>query len=302
MSHDLKKKYQKRNTDNTVLVVLIIAAFLLGAFYIHYKYESKLQTAQKIGTLHQQIEKYIHNNPDPQHESIVKSSVYWPSLKLYSSSYPQNIYRPLLSLVTEWNPDNPDPPAIFNETLQHFNYSNPEERAMAEQYRNAEVPFKLYDIPEFNQISERWTDQYLSNQMKTHGTPHVEKSPTNHFMYWNIRGHHMRDYVPPTEIVDMSFDQWLREARDADNNKITNTSTHYYFMTGALAGDHSKSFIARDLRLFSTRKNNFFITNVMANKGIQCRFSMRGIIAESHYDSGLYFICLKSSPCSAVIN
>ena len=82
------------------------------------------------------------------------------------------------------------------------------------------------------------------------------------------------------------FTDWLLKAYHADETKLSNASVHYYFQTGAEANDHLRSFVSRDLTLFSTRKNNFFITNVAANKGIQCRFSTRGIIAESHYDAG----------------
>jgi hypothetical protein len=57
----------------------------------------------------------------------------------------------------------------------------------------------------------------------------------------------------------------------------------YYFFRN----DHGSKIIEVDLPLFATKEDNFFISNVRANKGIQCRFGMRGFIAESHYDSGL---------------
>lgn len=52
-------------------------------------------------------------------------------------------YDNLLNVVEKWNPDDPEIPADFKEVLQQFNYSNPVERAMAEKYRNAEIPFKM---------------------------------------------------------------------------------------------------------------------------------------------------------------
>ena len=63
-------------------------------------------------------------------------------------------------------------------------------------------------------------------------------------------------------------------------------------MTGTAAGDNLRSYVSKDLPFFSTRKNNFFISNVGANKGIQCRFGMRGIIAEAHYDSGRNMVAM----------
>ena len=67
---------------------------------------------------------------------------------------------------------------------------------------------------------------------------------------------------------------------------------HYYLMTGVQAGrtvHRNKAlsqFISKDLPIFSTVENNFFVTRVDANKGIQCRFGMKGVIAEAHYDGG----------------
>lgn len=67
---------------------------------------------------------------------------------------------------------------------------------------------------------------------------------------------------------------------------------HYYLMTGVQAGrlvhkNHRLSqFISADLPCFSTVDENFFVTAVDANKGIQCRFGMKGVIAEAHYDGG----------------
>jgi hypothetical protein len=44
--------------------------------------------------------------------------------------------------------------------------------------------------------------------------------------------------------------------------------------------------VSSDLGVFSTVRENFFVTNVAGNKGIQCRFGMKGVIAEAHYDGG----------------
>jgi Cupin-like domain len=90
----------------------------------------------------------------------------------------------------------------------------------------------------------------------------------------------------------MSFKKWLETANAADLIKLANSTEHFYFMSNAQAGDRGNTFIARDLSLFSTPTNNFFITNTKANKGIQCRFGMRGIIAEAHYDSGRNMVAM----------
>jgi hypothetical protein len=45
-------------------------------------------------------------------------------------------------------------------------------------------------------------------------------------------------------------------------------------MSNAPPRDRGRTFVSRDLPVFSTKTNNFFITDVDANKGIQCRFGI----------------------------
>ena len=223
-----------------------------------------------------------------------------------NGTYP--LYISLLDIITRWNPDNPDPPAEFQETLQHFNFSNPDEMIMAANFRNAELPFKIYDIPEFVSAALKWDDHYLTSQFhNVVQSRRVEKSRNNHFMYWNgnMRGQ-MRDYwVPPTEFVtSMQFESWLQIAKRADEAKVTKESVHYYFMTNAPPSSSGEevSFISRDLPSFSDARKNFFVTNTAANKGIQCRFGMRGIIAEAHYDSGRNMVAMIKGAKRYILN
>lgn len=227
-------------------------------------------------------------------------TIRYPAIESYDEHhYPK--YNPLLSRIEEWNPDNPDVPADFTETLMHFNFSNPQERNMAMAYRNAEVPFKVYDVPFVSAVMEKWTDDYLSRALREGGkaSRHVEKSESNHFMYWALKPwkkQRNQSYKSPTEIVtaEMDFDQWLPYAQKADHDKTRPVANkedkqhdpYYYLMTNALKGDHAATFVARDIPVFSEGRKNFFIPKPDLNKGIQCRFGMRGIIAEAHYDSG----------------
>jgi hypothetical protein len=217
------------------------------------------------------------------------SAIHWPEVTEYSKeNYPN--YKSLLSNLENWNPDDPNLPLSFNETLQHFNYSDPRERKMAEVYRNAEVPFKLYDIPEVELVRAKWNYKYLSSVLKFEWA-RVEESKDNHFMFFIEKS--FPNWKPPQKVVySMSFSRWYQLAREADEVKLSSNSTHYYYVLGSRPHDTSSSFIARDLPFFSTQKENFFITRVKDNKGIQCRFGMRGVIAATHYDSGRNMIAM----------
>jgi hypothetical protein len=51
---------------------------------------------------------------------------------------------------------------VIVETLQHFDFQNEEQMKAAVLYRDSEVPFKIYNIPEIQNVTNRWTDEYLA--------------------------------------------------------------------------------------------------------------------------------------------
>jgi hypothetical protein len=124
---------------------------------------------------------------------------------------------------------------------------------------------------------------------------HVEESPTNRFMYWTTT--HKRvdaSYQPPTRVVSdaFDFDSWSKKAEQADVVQLDNSSAHYYFMTGSQRSDDERNFVYRDLSVFRSNEANFFIPTPEFSKGTQCRFGMRGVIAEAHYDSGRNMVAM----------
>ena len=73
--------------------------------------------------------------------------------------------EPLGTLMTRWPQDDIDnPPQPFVERLQHFDYNNPEQVTMALKFRDAELPFKVYNVPEVVAAGKKWTDEYVSSQ------------------------------------------------------------------------------------------------------------------------------------------
>jgi len=274
------------------LCIFALLLFAIGLFGIH-KQRRAIQSLPAVNM--EDLDGYgLGNTLSSTSSSSASSfplSIIRPQIsELGSGVYPT--FRSLLSCVQEWHPDQPDAPSTFRETLMHFNYSDPMERAMAEKYRNAELPFKLYDVRELDEVAQiKWTEEYLHKHMKN-TKPHVEQSDSNHFMYWSIKSKEQNQgYSPPTELIDLTFEQWHELAKRADEAKIDSNAKHFYFMAGTIGKDKT-SFLAKDLDIFSTKQENFFITNVEANKGIQCRFGMRGIIAEAHYDSGRNMVAM----------
>ena len=76
--------------------------------------------------------------------------------------------KPLKEILQDWDQNNFDnPPQPFQETLLHFDYSDEHQREIAKKYRDLEIPFKLYNVPELQAASLKWTDEYVSNRFDT---------------------------------------------------------------------------------------------------------------------------------------
>ncbi len=50
--------------------------------------------------------------------------------------------------------------------MARFNWSDPVQRDRARVYRNAEVPFVINGVPEVDAVVGKWTDEYLSRQVR----------------------------------------------------------------------------------------------------------------------------------------
>ena len=55
-------------------------------------------------------------------------------------------FSSLLGIINKWNPDNVTIPIDFIDLLPLFNFSNLNERKIAKKYRDAEIPFKIYNF------------------------------------------------------------------------------------------------------------------------------------------------------------
>jgi len=220
--------------------------------------------------------------------------------------YPQ--MSSLADMMRDW-PQTQDYEGIFSEKLLRFNYSNPSERAAAERFRDEELPFKVYDIPSITRTSRKWKDDdYIDdNFMKkrdrykrsvglAHGN--AQESPNHYFAFfvpekWSIAALGL----PPIRNTNMTYSEWAEHARYADAVGLKGDQPHYYWQAGVPAEERHhererQTFITKDMPLFSTTEDNFFVFEVESQKGIQCRFGERGVTAATHYDGGRNMVAM----------
>ncbi|RYF00038.1 MAG: hypothetical protein EOO41_00110, partial [Methanobacteriota archaeon] len=88
------------------------------------------------------------------------------------------------------------------------------ERAQAEEYRKAEVPFVIRNVPDAQRVIKEWaSDDVLSSAMGT--SPYVaDVNDNNHFMYFH-KSAALRNasYVRPTTEERVTVTAWLERAR-----------------------------------------------------------------------------------------
>jgi len=221
--------------------------------------------------------------------------------------------------VRNWNPDSVEvPPAVF-ASLCRFDFSSPLERANAKAYREAELPFIMYNHPKMQETVAKWSDvAYLGHQLGKRKYL-IESSKNNHFMYFSGRNG-PAGWVPPVTETRMGWHEWLAFA--TTNANATSESPHLYFRTSSKEASTPDSttrqfceferatadllpfrhtfypanadplplpqvrFLEEDLSMLTPAGDaaNDFIVDRKGSRGIFCRFGMHGINAAAHFD------------------
>lgn len=197
--------------------------------------------------------------------------------------YPQAFS--MLDITNNWNPDNTDIPPQHYDSLCHFDYQNATQLQQAYNYRAAERPFVAYNMPDVDEVVRKWNDvDYLHKRLggKKYRT---EVSEDNHFMYWRqARGNFLRTkegagWKPPTDIVTTTFEDWVEFAVKNQNRSLAERD-HQYFR---VSSDQANPWLFDELPFFQPKKS-LLLVEPREQKGIHCRFGMRSVIAEAHFD------------------
>eukprot|EP00546_Thalassionema_frauenfeldii_P021955 CAMPEP_0178897006 /NCGR_PEP_ID=MMETSP0786-20121207/1503_1 /TAXON_ID=186022 /ORGANISM="Thalassionema frauenfeldii, Strain CCMP 1798" /LENGTH=462 /DNA_ID=CAMNT_0020567501 /DNA_START=421 /DNA_END=1809 /DNA_ORIENTATION=+ len=207
-------------------------------------------------------------------------------------------------LFTRWPQDELEkPPSPIIEQLIHFDFSDPKDLAMAKTFRDARVPFKVYNIPEILAAGERWTDEYVSSQFdrqdssaRSHGT--CQESHDNFFAFYSPATWHTNIMGPPPyRNNDWTYQKWSNHAKYADVTSLSFDQPHFYWQSGVPPSERHEpkdkwTFVSRDLPSFSANTETFFQFQPEEQKGIQCRFGERGVTAATHYDNGQNMVAM----------
>lgn len=199
---------------------------------------------------------------------------------------------PIKSILDNWNTDSAVIPPRHYDAICKFDYQTEYAKALA--YRNAEVPFVVYNIPEVEEVVRKWKDpDYLNKKLGPNKKYKCEKSEDNHFMYWKNVGNAAEKFTnlrtgtgqweKPTDHAMLTFNQWLLSSVTSHNKSINEIPEHYYFRATAMGESGESGWLFDELTFFQPKKS-LFIVDPSQQRGIHCRFGMKSVIAESHFD------------------
>ena len=137
--------------------------------------------------------------------------------------------------------------------------------------------------------TERWNQPGYMDDLLGKVKHRTEFSPNNHFMYWNRPDpkHVATNWTAPTKMLRMPYQEWLSHANVTDESQLTSHMDHWYFrLIGCGEMDHGKcdrgssEYLFDELPFFQPRiDNDLYMTQPQHQKGIHCRFGMKGVIA-----------------------
>mmetsp|Transcript_17015 Transcript_17015/g.24717 ORF Transcript_17015/g.24717 Transcript_17015/m.24717 type:complete len:499 (+) Transcript_17015:1-1497(+) len=206
------------------------------------------------------------------------------------------------AVLDNWAPDDTAPrPKIF-QGLCTFDYETEKEKAI--HYREAELPYVIRDDPSVLRTVERWAQpEYMEKLLGEKTRYRTEYSEDNHFMYWTKPKKKNRDMVPenwspPTDMMRMPFKKWLDHANVTDESLLGPDREHWYFRLigcgemGRCDNDSSE-YLFDELSFFQPREDNqLYMVEPKKQKGIHCRFGMKGVIAENHFDGSRNMVAI----------
>lgn len=203
----------------------------------------------------------------------------------------------IIDVLSNWNPDNTTLPHKIYQGVCALDWNDPEQRHLAQRYREAELPFLIHNHPELWRTAERWSHYgYLHKLLGGDDAMYRnEHSHDNHMPYWKLRDplRPPQGWTPPTENVDLSYADWYTKAMQLEqvsDHRITQTEHYYFRLNGIFEGNNG--FLYEELPIFVPTSNSFFMPEPENQRGINCRFGSKGIIAETHFDLSRNFITI----------
>jgi hypothetical protein len=195
-----------------------------------------------------------------------------------------------MSILTDWNPDDTDIPVSIYQGLCIFDWTVKQDRQKVDTYRRAEQPFVLRNHPDVLTVAERWNSPGYLEQIMGPDPQRMDHATSNHLMFARVSKKDKKlpeDWKPPTDTMYMPFSEWLVKAQEIQEAEDQAERDHWYLRlnSNCRRGKKKNVEVMCDELPFFTPVQNLFMVETNDYRGINCRFGMKGSIAEAHYDS-----------------
>lgn len=196
-------------------------------------------------------------------------------------------------ILNNWPTDDTNIPKFHYDSLCHFNYQDVDDKKKIMNYQAAEVPYIVYNYPPSDETVIKWSDlEYLKSKIGNYEQS-TELSETNHFMYYRIpkkmKPSLRASWKPPTTKTSMKFKDFLEHGLKQHNVTLSNRK-HAYLRVSSRSPMKSKDnlnyWLYQDMPWFDPPKkqNNIVMRGYEKSRGIHCRFGMKAVTAETHFD------------------
>lgn len=192
----------------------------------------------------------------------------------------------LIDILNHWPADDTHPRAQIYDSLCVFDYVK--DARKARKYRDAEVPFVVKGDPSVARTAERWNTPFYLAALFGEIEHDVDYSVTNHFLEWTKEWLPPSEWKPPTQRMSMTFRDWVRRANVTDAMLGPNMPHWYFHIGGCREGrkcaPEPSDYIFDELPFYQPKANSLYVKDSNWQRGIFCRFGMKGVIVENHFD------------------
>lgn len=227
------------------ILLAVVIIFILSFWFnlVYHSISTDLIEIRHHNIADYQIPSYLLS----KEEYIQQSGLFTGSNTPASSSeeYPK-LFR-LQTLLTTWPSVDVSPQAWMkspahpsrgsSQSLYRFNFQNSTERALALFYRDREVPFIVYNVPELDDAAKYEFTLTNMNAQLGKMPRLVEHSASQNFMYYTLKNplltaRRFPEWKAPQTDVLMTFARFLEAVEMADAQKKTQVGgVPLYYLT-----------------------------------------------------------------------
>ncbi|CAB9524501.1 Hypoxia-inducible factor 1-alpha inhibitor [Seminavis robusta] len=180
----------------------------------------------------------------------------------------------LMEILENWNAGNTTLPSRIFQALCVFDWETEEHKAR--NYQQQDLPFVVQNFPEAMRATERWSTPGYMEELLTRNSASQQQATTR---------------TRTSDELTPLYTRWLKAATELGQRQPHNGEDEkpWYFRLSAMLEE--TAYLYEELPFFDpSLGETFTMLSPKEHRGINCRFGMKGIAAESHFDGHNNFI------------